>query len=181
MEPQKPLSHITAGLIIAGVLAVFSTVVSFAGLTGNSAASWMQPLIIIAGLVILIRQYGKAHDNTLSFGNLFAYGFKTTAVFTVISVAFTVLFLLLFPDLKEKTFELAREQMEKDSRITDEQIDQALEISRKFFWVGIVGGSVIATVIQGAIGSLIGAAATKRQPNDPFRNHPNNPFEQQAR
>ncbi len=181
MEQQKPISHIVGGLIIAGILTIFSTIVSFTGLANNPVVGWLQPVIIIAGLVVLIRQYGKAHGNTLSFGNLFSYGFKTTAVFTVISVAFTMLFLVLFPELKEKTFEVAREQLEKNQDLSDEQIEQALELTRKSFWIVIVGGSVLATVIQGAIGSLIGAAATKRQPNDPFRNHPNNPFEQQNR
>lgn len=168
MEQQKPLSHIAAGLIIAGILVVFSTIINFMGLSASPGVGLIQPVVIIIGLIFIIRAYGKAHNYSLTFGNLFAYGFKTTAVFTIIAIAFSVLFLLLFPDIKEKSFDIARQQMENNPKLTDEQIDQALEISRKFFWVGVVGGSMLFMILMGAIGSLIGAAATKKQPNNPF-------------
>lgn len=168
MEQQKPITHIQGGLIIAGILVVASTIIQFMNLSSSPAAGMIQPVVIILGLLLLVRAYGKANNYSLSFGNLFAYGFKTTAVFTIISIVFSVLFLLLFPDLKEKSFEMARQQMEDNPKLTEEQIDQAIEISRKFFWVGIVGGSMIFMIILGAIGSLIGAAATKKQPNNPF-------------
>ncbi|OLY92845.1 Protein of unknown function [Cnuella takakiae] len=168
MQEQKPITHVQGGLIIAGILVVASTIIQFMNLSNNPGAGLIQPVVIILGLLLLIRAYGKANNYTLSFGNLFAYGFKSTAVFTIISIAFSVIFLLLFPDLKEKSFEMARQQMEDNPKLTEEQIDQAIEISRKFFWVGIVGGSMIFMIILGAIGSLIGAAATKKQPNNPF-------------
>lgn len=168
MDTQKPISHIAAGLIIAGILVIFSTVVSFAGLSASPGVSLIQPVIIVIGLIFLIRSYGKANNYGLSFGNLFSYGFKTTAVFTVITIIFSVLFLLLFPDLKEKSFEMARQQMEDNPKLTEDQIDEAIEISKKFFWVGVVGGSMIFMIITGAIGSLIGAGVTKKQPQNPF-------------
>jgi hypothetical protein len=34
--------------------------------------------------------------------------------------------------------------------------------------VGVVGGSTIFFIIIGAIGSLLGAAITKKRPNNPF-------------
>lgn len=168
MEQQKPITHLQGGLIIAGILVVASTVIQFMNLSNNAGAGMIQPVVIILGLLLLVRAHGKANNYNLSFGNLFAYGFKTTAVFTIISIVFSVIFLLLFPDLKEKSFEMARQQMEDNPKLTEDQIDQAIEISRKFFWVGIVGGSMIFMIILGAIGSLIGAAATKKQPNNPF-------------
>lgn len=168
MDTQKPISHISAGLIMAGILVVFSTVISFMNLSASPGVSFIQPVIIIVGLIMLIRTYGKANGYSLSFGNLFAYGFKTTAVFTIISIVFSVLFLLLFPDLKEKSFEMAREQMEANPNISEDQIDQAIDMSRRFFWVGVIGGSMIFMIITGAIGSLIGAGVTKKQPQNPF-------------
>lgn len=172
MEQQKPISHIVAGLIIAGVLVIISTIIQFMNLATTPGVAWIQPIVIILGLLFLVRAYGKANNYTMSFGNLFAYGFKTTAVFTIITIAFSILFLLLFPDLKEKTFEMTRQQLEKDGKLSDEQIDQALEVTRKFFWVGVVGGSMLGMIIMGAIGSLIGAGATKKQPNNPFEQQP---------
>lgn len=168
MEQKKPMTHITAGLLIAALLVIYSIIVNFMGVSANAGVSLIQYAIIIGGLIFVINQYGKSKNNQVSFGNLFAFGFKTTAVFTIISIAFTVVFFLLFPEMKEKTFELAREQMEKNEDITDEQIDQALQMSRRFFWVGVVGGSMIFLIIIGAIGSLLGAAFAKKRPQNPF-------------
>jgi len=168
MEPRKPMSHITAGLLLAGLLMVYSIIVNFLGLTNTPGMNLIQYLIIIGGLIFVINQYGKANDYHMSFGNLFAYGFKATAVFTILFIVFLVLFFLLFPDLKEKTFEMARQQMETNKKLSDEDIDRALEMSRRFFWIGVVGGTMIFLIIIGAIGSAIGAAVTKKVPYNPL-------------
>lgn len=168
MEQRKPLSHIKAGLLIAGLLVLFSVIINLLGLMNQPGINLIQYAIIIGGLVLVINMYAKANNNEVSFGNLFAYGFKATAVYTILFIAFTVLFFLLFPEIKEQTIEMAREQLEKRKDMSEDQIDQALEISRKFFWVGVVGGSMIFMIIIGAIGSAIGAAVAKKRPQNPF-------------
>ena len=168
MEQRKPLSHIKAGLLIAGLLVLFSVIINLLGLMNQPGINLIQYAIIIGGLVLVINMYAKANNNEVSFGNLFAYGFKATAVNTILFIAFTVLFFLLFPEIKEQTIEMAREQLEKRKDMSEDQIDQALEISRKFFWVGVVGGSMIFMIIIGAIGSAIGAAVAKKRPQNPF-------------
>lgn len=168
MENKKPIPHTIAGLLIAGFIVVFAILTQFLGLANQTWVGLLQYLIIIISLIFFVRQYGKANHYALSFGNLFAYGFKSTAVFTIIFIGFLILFFLLFPDLKEKTFETARIQMEKNEKLSDEQINQAIEMTRKFFWVGVVGGSMIFLIIFGAIGSLIGAAITKKRPQNIF-------------
>lgn len=165
---KKPISHIVAGLLIAAIIVVFAIITNFLGLAQQQAIGLIQYLIIVIGLVYFINQYGKANNYYKGFGDLFAYGFKSTAVFTLIFVIFIVLFFALFPDLKEKTFDIARKQMEANNKLTDDQIDQAMKISRKFFWIGVVGGSIFVLILVGAIGSLIGAAVTKKRPYNPL-------------
>ena len=41
---------------------------------------------------------------------------------------------------------------------------------KKFTPIGLFAGSVIFDAIIGAIGALIGAAVTKKKPQDPFGN-----------
>lgn len=168
MEERKPITHVTAGLIIAALLVVYSIIVNFMGLTQQKALGLLQYALIIGGLTYFVSQWGKAHNYTLSFGNLFAYGFKATAVFTIINIVFIIIFFLVFPEMKEKTFEIARKQMEDNPNVSEEQIEQGLEIVRKFFWVGLVGGTMFFMIVIGAIGSLIGAAVTKKRPNNPL-------------
>ncbi|MFN2457684.1 MAG: DUF4199 domain-containing protein [Chitinophagaceae bacterium] len=169
MEQKQSINHKIAGLIIAGaviVLSIAGTLIS--GGAGNTTSGWLTYLIIIAGLIVFINLYGKSKDNFVTFGDLFSYGFKATAVYTVIFVVFLVLFNLLFPEFKEKALEAARVQMENQDRLSDEQIDQALEMTQKYFWVFAIGGTAIGFVIIGAIGSLIGAAVTKKRPVNPL-------------
>ena len=168
MEERKPITHVSAGLIIAALLVVYSIIIQFLGLTQQKALGLLQYALIIGGLIYFINQYGKAHNYTLSFGNLFAFGFKATAVFTIINIVFLILFFLIFPDMKEKTFEIARQQMEDNPKITEDQIEQGLDMARRFFWVGLIGGTMFFMILIGALGSLIGAAVTKKRPNTPF-------------
>jgi len=165
MEQKKPITHIAAGLIIAALIILFAITINFLGLTQEKGLGAIQYLIIIGGLVFFIYQHGKAHGYSKGFGDLFAFGFKTTAVFTAIYVVFIVLFFLLFPDIKEKTLEMAREKMGENSKLSESDIDKSVEMARKFFWVGVVGGSMLVFIIIGAIGSLLGAAITKKRPN----------------
>ena len=163
MEQKKPINHLIAGLIIAGVLIVFSFAMYFGGLQ-QSGAGWLQYCIIIGGLMIFINLYGKAKDSQVGFGDLFAYGFKTAAFLTLIMIAFTVIFFLAFPEIKEKIFEITRQQMEKSGNLTDDEIEKKLGQLQSSFWVFTIGGVVLVYAIIGAIGSALGAAITKKKP-----------------
>ncbi len=168
MEERKPISHLQAGLLIAAVLIVYSIALNFLGQSTNQSLGMISYLIMIVGIIVFVRMHGDAMNNELSFGDLFAYGFKTTSVLTIIFIGFLIIFNLIFPDIKEQAFEMARQQMEESGNLSDDKIDQALEIGKKFFWIGIVGGTLIFFVILGAIGSLIGAAITKKNPVNPL-------------
>lgn len=169
MEQKKPITHAVAGLLIAGLLIVFSMIISFtSGTTGNPGNGWISYLVIIAGLAIFIYLYGKANNNYVSFGDLFSYGFKATAVMILVFVIFLVILSFTFPEFKEKAMESARLEMEKQGKLSDDDIDKGISLVNKYFWVFAIGGTVLGFVIVGAIGSLIGAAITKKRPKTPF-------------
>jgi hypothetical protein len=169
MEPKKPISHVVAGLLIAGLIIVFSMITMLiGGGEANPGSGWMTYLIIIGGLMLFVYLYGKANNNYKSFGELFSYGFKSTAVFTVIFIGFLILFSFLFPDFKDKAIEATRTQMENQKGVTEEQADKAVELMEKYFWLLAIGGTTLMFVIIGTIGSLLGAAITPKRPQNPF-------------
>ena len=168
MEPKKPISHFAAGGILGAFMIIYSLVMYFSGMQQNSGAGWISLCIMVAGLVIFINLYGKANNNYVSFGNLFSYGFKVTAFMTLIVVVYTILSFIVLPEMKEKIFEAARTNMEKQGKLSEEQIDKAMEMTRKFFTVFMIGGILLTYAIVGAIGSLIGAAVTKKRPYNPL-------------
>src|SRR5689334_5705331 len=102
MEQKKPISHIVAGLIIGLVLIAYSCALYFTNIQQTGIYGWLPIIFIVVGLIVFVNLYGKALNNQVTFGNLFAYGFKTTAFLTLIVIAFTVVFFLLFPEIKEK-------------------------------------------------------------------------------
>lgn len=171
MEEQKPISHFVAGLIIAAMLVIYSILLNFLDLSQNRALGWVSYLILIGGLALFVNLYGKAKDHQVTFGNLFSYGFKATAIITLIMVIFIVIFFMAFPEFKDKIIEAAREGMEKQGKMSDEQIDQGMQMFEKNFMLFSAGGVLFMYLLFGAIGSLIGAAVTKKQPRSPFDQH----------
>jgi len=146
-------SHLIAGGVIGAVLVLVNVIFIIFDLTGNTKVSWIGSVINIGLLVYFILEFGKQNENAKSFGELFSYGFKATALTTLILTAFMVIYSFAFPDAADKAMEIAREQMSQQPNLSDEAIESALE-----------------TMLVGAIGSLIGAAVTKKNPSHPFQN-----------
>jgi Protein of unknown function (DUF4199) len=168
---KKPISHFIAGVIVAGLIIIYTIILYFTGMQTNQAMGWVSYAILIVGIMYFVQAYGKANNYHLTFGNLFAYGFKSAAFSALIVIAFSVIFNLIFPEFKEKIFETARQNMEAQGKYTDDQINTGMEVTRKFFMVFIIAGSLFFFAIFGAIGSLIGAAITKKIVSEsPFEN-----------
>ena len=167
MNEQKPISHLIAGLIIGAIMILYSCVVQFTGLEQVKGVPLIGYAIIMASLILFITMYGKAMNNQVTFGNLFSYGFKTTAVLMLIMILFTIIFFLLFPDIKEKIFDLTRQKMEERD-MSDDEIEKALSLWKRMFWVFTIGGIALVYAVVGAIASLIGAAITKKKPISPI-------------
>lgn len=166
----KPISHITAGLSVAALIIILTIVFTAVGAgAGNQTAGPLTYLVVIAGLAFFVNRYGRSQQYTASFGNLFSFGFKSTAVITVVFVSFTIIFNLLYPEFGEKALEATRVQLEKQGQLSDTDIDAAVSMTKKYFWPFIIGSTVLGFAIIGAIGSLIGAAITKKRPHDPFQ------------
>jgi len=167
---KKVTSHIVKGLIISLILILISVISNLTGNERSSWVTWASNIILFGGIVWACISYGNQMNHEVTYGNVFAHGFKTSAVITVITIAFTIIFLLAFPDIKEKALEIARQEMDKQSQLTDDQKDTAMEITRKFFLPITIGAILLMYLIVGLIASLIGAALTKRNPQSPFAN-----------
>jgi hypothetical protein len=167
MENQVT-SHIIKGVILSAVSIVFAIIVYVFNLYEMSALSYINYAIFLGGLIYGAVLYSNQNNNNVTFGNLFAHGFKTTAVVIVITSVYTIISIkFLFPDMVDKALEIARKKMMENPKMTDEIIEQAISMTRKFFIPFALGGTIIGTGILGAIGSAIGAGVAKKNPN-PF-------------
>jgi NADH:ubiquinone oxidoreductase subunit 6 (subunit J) len=169
MEGKKPMSHLLAGLLISVMVIIVSILtMMIAGNAAKPGSGLLTYAIIIGGLILFVNLYGKAKNSNVTFGELFSYGFKSTAVYTVIFIGFLIIFSLVVPDFKSTAIEATRVQMETGSGVSEQQAEQSIAIMENYFWVFAIGGTTLLFVIIGAIGSLIGAAVTKKNPQPPF-------------
>ncbi len=164
----KVTTPVVKGLIISLILIVFGLVLYFTDQYMNKTLSYIQYAIILGGIIWGCITYSNQLNNNVTFGNLFAHGFKITAVFTVILVVYTILSLkVLFPEMADKILEQTTAELEKQN-MSEEQIDQAMSITKKFFVPFAIGGVLVGYMFIGAISSLLGAAIAKKNPQDPF-------------
>jgi uncharacterized membrane protein YciS (DUF1049 family) len=167
---KKPTPPITSGLVVSLVLIVLSIVAYLTGIEQDGWYRWVSLLILCIAVILVVINFGKQSDNNVTFGNLFAYGFKTSAVVTCIMIVFSIAWFLIFPEMKEKAIEAARKQMEQKQQLSEEQIESAIAMTRKTFTVFLIIGLIFFYLVIGVISSLIGAAIAKKNPQTPFQN-----------
>ena len=169
MEERKPLSHIAAGLLIALAVILVSVLLAFlSGANAGTGVGWIGFLVMIFGLMFFIQRYGKALNYRASFGDYFNYGFKATTLIVLLYVVYLLGLAFLVPDIKQKVLEATRLELEKRKNFSDSEIENTIQMTNKYFWLALIGTSMFFLAFIGAIGSLIGAAVTKKLPKNPF-------------
>ncbi|MBA2762613.1 MAG: DUF4199 domain-containing protein [Segetibacter sp.] len=164
----KVTTPVVKGVIISLILIVFGIAIYFAGQSTNKGLSAVQYIIIVGGIIWGCISYANQMNNNVTFGNVFAHGFKITAVVTIITIIYTIIALkFLFPDMIDMILDKTREELAKN-KMSDEQEESALSMTRKFLVPFAAGGILFMFMIVGCISSLIGAAAAKKNPQGPF-------------
>jgi hypothetical protein len=157
------------GLVISLLIIVFSMILYFTGQTTNQALSYLQYVILIGGIIWSCTSYAKQLNGNVTFGNVFAHGFKTTAVVIVLVTIYTILAIkVIFPEMLNIIIEQAKENMRKQPNVTDEQIDKGVDFMKNNFMTFAIAGIIFMFGIVGLISSLIGAAVAKKNPQNPF-------------
>lgn len=159
------MSHQTKGLLIALIIIVINIGGYFGKLAFESWFGWISYLVLLVAIIWGCNYYAQQMKGNVSFGDVFTHGFKISVVVTLILLLYTIISVtLLFPEVREKGMEVARQKMEEQNKLTSEQIDQALEMVKKFFWPITIGAILLGNLICGCIASLIGAAVAKKNP-----------------
>lgn len=158
------------GLIISLFTIVLGIGLYLADLWQDKILSSISWVIVVGGIIWSCIHYAKQMQGDVTFGNVFAHGFKVTATLIVITVVYTLLSMkVLFPEMTDKIIENAATEMEKNKQMNDDQIKQALDMTRKFMLPFAIGGIILGYGFVGAIASAIGAGLAKKTPKqNPF-------------
>ena len=172
MEENKIMSPQIKGLLISLIVIVFSIAGYFTGLSYTGWYPWVINLVLLIAIIVACVVFANQKEGYVTFGKVFLHGFITTVVITLVLLVYTVLaFTVLFPDMREKIFEMQIAAMEKQGLDSD-KIEQASGMMKKFFWPFTIGFTIFGTLIWGAISSLIGAAVAKKKKFNPLDQTP---------
>ncbi|HEX6847483.1 MAG TPA: DUF4199 domain-containing protein [Chitinophagaceae bacterium] len=168
MEENKIMSAQLKGLLIALIVIVLGIAGYYTELGFSNWFNWVVNAIMFIAIIIACVHFANQKEGYVTFGNVFMHGFKISAVIAAIVLVYTVLaFTVLFPDMKERIFEMQQTQMEK-SGIDEDQMEQGMTMMKKYFMIFLVLGVIFGTLIWGCIASLIGAAVAKKKPINPM-------------
>jgi 1,4-dihydroxy-2-naphthoate octaprenyltransferase len=169
---KKITTSVTAGVIISLIIIVISVLGYVLSLDQQTWFKWISVLVFIGGIIYTCINYANQMDGNVTFGNTFAFGFKTSAVVTCLVLLFSIIFISIFPDIKDKAMDVARKQMEEKNQLSQDQIDNGIAFAKKSFMLFLILGVIFLYLIFGLLSSLVGAAIAKKNPQTPFQNQP---------
>lgn len=166
---KKITSPAVKGIIISLFLIVFALAIQFLNLSRNKGLSSIQFIILFAGIIWSAVSFARQLHGNVTFGNVFVHAFKTAAAVTAIMVVYTIISIkFISPEIINQAMEEARTQMEAKN-MSDDQIDTAINFTKKFFVPLTAGGVLFFFLLAGVIAALIGAAVSKKNPQEgPF-------------
>jgi hypothetical protein len=165
---EKKNTHIVYGFITGIVMVIVGLVVYLAGAAFKPGAQYIAYIPFLAGIILNAIAYSKANYTLVSFGSVFGSCFKASMIVTIVILVWSVVSMTIFPDMKEKAMTMAREQMAKNPKVTDEQIEMSMNIMKKYWSAFLIAGAIFGTLFFGAIFSLIGGAVAKKNGERPL-------------
>lgn len=169
-QPTTARVALKWGLILGLVLMLISLVMYLTDQTANYWFSLLTLVVMIGGLIAAMREYRTLNQGYMTYSEGLGIGALQSAVAGLLSAAFITFYnVVIDPTIQQRSFELAREKMEEQGNMSDEQIDQALEISQKFQSPGFMFiAGVFGTLIMGFLLALIISAIMRRNKANPF-------------
>lgn len=172
MENQPSTARVALkwGVILGVAQIAFSTLIFVTDNFGNNTLGSVTYLLIAVALVLAMRDFRTLNGGYMAYGEGISVGTLTAAISGLLSSLFSVFYMTVIDtNVMQRVIDKTREQMEEQGNLSDEQIDQAIEITQNFqspgilFAIGVIGSAII-----GLIFSLIIAAIMKKAKANPF-------------
>ena len=166
---NKPTAPWLIALITSLGFIVFNLIVYLTDQFTNKYKNWVSSSILLVVIIWACIHYAKQMNGDVTYGNVFAHGFKVTAGIAAIMSIYSYLSIkFIHPEIIDKTIEVTRAELEKNPQLNNDQIDKGINITRKFFVPFAIAAVLFGTAIVGLIGSLLGAAFARKNPITPF-------------
>jgi hypothetical protein len=165
---EKKQTHLVYGLIAGVITVIISLVLYLTGLMFKSNYLSMISMIpFLIAVILNAMAYSKANDGFVTFGNVFGSCFKLSMIVALVVVAWNIIAIFALPEMKTRIMEMTRETMAKNPKLTDEQIEMSMNITKKYWNTFAIAGAIFGMLFWGAIFSLIGGAVAKKKGEQP--------------
>ena len=128
-------------------------------------------LITAVFIIMGIKKVKENNSNFLTLGQSLKTGLGIILVGSVLGLAYTYLFMnFIEPDFMKNMMELSQQTMlENNPNMSDEQIEAAMEMSKKFSGFGVIAAAgLIWALFIGFVISLIGGLVMKNTPDQDY-------------
>ncbi len=152
------------GLIGGLASIIVSLILYIANMQFETWSRWLSTGVMVAMIIFGCKGIADANrGKTIHFGKLFGGGMIVTLIIAVMSIIYFYIYMnFIETDFTGKILEISRQQM-AEKGLGEEQIDRALEMSKKFMSPAIMMAfSLLGMTVVGTIASLIGAAIFKK-------------------
>ena len=120
-------------------------------------------LITFAGVLASSILYSRQMGGKLSFGEVFSHGLRTTAVIAFLMALYTFLAVkFIYPAPSAAEMDAAVKAIEQQGNALHHEAAEQATNAARHRWIIYVSLSIFATLIPGLLGSLAGAAITKK-------------------
>ena len=156
-----PSLAIRYGLITGLVLIIYSAVLQITGLATNQVLGYVSYLFLIGGIIMAIKGFKNSNDGYMSFAQGLGLGSILSGIAGLLSAIFMYVYIKFIDNsFIEKIQEIQIAAMEEKG-MSDEEIDQAMEIAGKFmtpeimFIFGILGMLFIGFILSLIISAIM--------------------------
>lgn len=151
------------GVILALILAIYSLLLNFMGLSQNQWLGGITFLILIGGIVWTHKTYKETGDGYMTYAQGLGLGTIVASVSGFVSLLISYIY-IKFIDSSSLGLMMDQARLDMEKRgMDDEQIEQALELSQNFMtpeMIFLMG--LLSFLFMGFIFSLVISAITKK-------------------
>ncbi|MDO7853715.1 DUF4199 domain-containing protein [Hymenobacter convexus] len=149
--------------VLTGLLSIIFSFILFVTHADQSPVRWLSLAILVGGMVLAHNAYKQGNQGFMNYSEGLGIGAIMSLISGTLSTAFSYVYMnFVDPDYMARVVETTRAKMEEKGGLTDEQIDQAIVMMKKFSsggWMILFG--VVGSLLFGFLIALVVSAITK--------------------
>ncbi len=120
-------------------------------------------IVLILGIIISCILFARQMNGAVKFGEVFAHGFKTTAVIALLMAVFTFFAVkYIYPPPTPSEIEASIKTVQEQNNIMPNEAREMVLEGEKRQWIIFVSSAIFTTLISGLAGALAGSAIAQK-------------------